>query len=86
MSIMSAMICSKCFTESLTSPMIMCEGCSKSVHIACESLNEVPEDDWYCNDCKLNNYNINNLPWVKCNICHYCRRGDIKSLKCSNSV
>lgn len=79
------MICSICKTDAITEPIIMCEGCSRSVHLSCEHLKEVPEDDWYCKECINKKYNNpNELPWEYNNtICHYCRRINTKCLKCN---
>lgn len=77
--------CYKCKNNSSNKTTVMCEGCSRSVHLSCELIDDIPEEDWYCKDCEENEYYIKNIPWVKGNICHYCRRTNVKSLQCENS-
>ena len=31
--------------------LVCCDSCPQSFHAACAGLGDVPEDEWYCEDC-----------------------------------
>ena len=38
--------------------LICCEGCTRVVHPECIGLNEVPEEDWYCDSCNKQGFRV----------------------------
>jgi hypothetical protein len=40
-----------CVICGLSGDLLCCDGCSNVVHTHCISLKEVPEDDWFCEEC-----------------------------------
>ena len=57
--------CQICKGSHLPDDMLICDSCGFNVcHYTCDNLNQIPEGDWYCLDCRGsindNNNNINN--------------------------
>lgn len=46
-----------CYVCSKPGEVICCEGCSKVAHLKCLKLRVIPENDWYCHDCRVNMQN-----------------------------
>lgn len=48
-----------CYKCNIGGDILMCDGCNQSIHLNCvvPPLDEVPSDDWYCDDCtQLDNF------------------------------
>ena len=44
--------CFKCGGKNDADSILICDECQSGFHLACVGLTSVPEDDWYCQDCK----------------------------------
>ncbi|DAZ99933.1 TPA: hypothetical protein N0F65_008740, partial [Lagenidium giganteum] len=42
-----------CGVCKLGGELLCCDGCPRAFHIACIGLDELPEGDWFCDDCEL---------------------------------
>ena len=41
--------------STLEDPIVLCSKCDLAVHMTCFGLSELPEDDWYCEECLYGN-------------------------------
>ena len=48
-------VCQICKGNNSPDDMLICDSCGFNVcHYTCDNLNEIPEGDWYCLDCRGN--------------------------------
>jgi hypothetical protein len=47
-------VCGVDTEEGPASSVMLCDGCDGAFHLKCLGFEEVPEDDWYCDKCHVN--------------------------------